>query len=276
MVALSTGLMLGGALLGGAGGLFGKKPKRMAPLERVTQRKSFTGPTGTATPDKFTYKALPGQEEAVSTSGINLNELLSKGLATDPARIKQFQDAYFQARAPRLTETQAGQRSKQAAGRAASGQSGSISAILGNRFLDDTHAQQINQLQSESVLGGENLANQALQQDLAKSNLYNNLIQQYFSNQMNAQSGTQNAFNAQLQNDLNIANQRNAATRGEFSANAPADNFNRFGNVVQGAIGGGMTGFNLAKGFGGGNGLQQPTGSAATPWQGFNNPSYGF
>jgi len=273
-----------GAALGGLSGLMKKKPKGVS-LNMANQRKDFASGTGTSTADGFTYNPLAGQQQAVDTSGVQLNKLLSGGLAVDPGRQARYQKAYYDSRAPQLQREQNIARNRANANRASSGAAGSMSAILGSQALDYNQQQQNNQLSNQSILGGEALANQALQQDAMRANVYNGQLQQFLSNQINAQSSNQNAFNAQAGLDLNFANQNNNATMQMFEANKARDSFSRFGNVLQGAIGGGIAGANLGNSFGSPSlsGVTPSTGGAASSaggGGGFNfstsNPLTGF
>jgi len=261
-------LLAGGAALGALSGAFGKKPKGIAPLEQAKQRGSFKSGTGTSTADGFTYNALPGQVQAVNTSGNQLNQLLSGGLAIDPNRQAKYQQAFYDSRAPQLAREQASTRNRANNARASSGASGSLAAILGQQALQTGQQNQLSQLQNQSVLGGEALANQALQQDAMRANIYNQQLQQYLGNQINAQASNQNAFNSQAGLDMNFANQRNGAALGTFNANKARDSFSRLGSIMNGAIGGGIAGMNAAKLFGGSSGV----GSSA-PLSMSNNPA---
>jgi len=258
-MAWAATAIAGGAVLGGLAGSLKKRPAGIGTLERVNQRKQFKSGIGTSTPTGFTYKPLQGQQQAVGTSANQLNQLLSGGLAIDPNRQANYQQAFLNSRLPFLQQQQAQQRSRQSASNAASGASGGIGAIYGNQALGQNQQLALNQLQNQSVLGGEALANQALQQDVQRAGIYNKQLQQFLNNQLNAQATNQNAFNAQAGLDINFANQHNGAKTAEFQGNKAHNNFSRFGNIASGAIGGGIAGMNAASTFGlgmpGGGGL---------------------
>jgi len=267
MVAPGIGTAIGAGLGGLAGGLFGGKSKKAPPMEIARQRAAFSGPLGRSTQTGFTYNALPGQLQAAGTSGTQLNQLLSQGLAIDPNRQARYQQAYYASRAPDMIRQQKQQQNQLNNARAASGQSGSMAAILGGSLLADNQARQLAQLQSQSVLGGEALANQALQQDAMRANVYNQQLQQLFGNRLNAMTGTQNAYNAQAQLDLAFVNQRNAARQGQFGTNLGLNRQHQTdlisgGMALANALGGGGLsgsgssggGFSFGALFGGGGG----------------------
>jgi len=258
-----VGGIIGGALGGLAGGLFGPKMKtvNLTPPKRIN---AFTGALGEATPTSFTFTQPQDRQAAVDAANRNLANIVGGGLAIDPARLNAFREAFFQARSPLLENQLKLRQNALNASVGAKGLTGSSGSILANQLFNEAANRQRQALLNQSIVGAENLANQALNQDVARLNAFGGLSQQDIANRLNAQAGTVgDLFNSQA-NELAFNNALNNIRLGNVQQRNLARQ-QRFGNIV-GGIG---AGFNLGKdifsGFGGSGSVSVP----AAPGGGF-------
>jgi len=155
-------------------------------------------------------QSLAGRQDINAQSGnanlanANLSGLLNNGLAIDPARLNAFRDAFIQARSPTLENSLTNQQNALNASQGAKGTVGSSGSLLANQLFQESANRQRNSLQNQGIVGSENLANQALNQDLARLGAFNNVGQQGFNNQLaaGAQNFGQDINSATLQNNL--------------------------------------------------------------------------
>jgi len=134
----------------------------------------------------------------------NVNSILNNGLAIDPARLNSFRDAFIQARSPTLENALTNQQNAINASQGAKGTTGSSGSLLQNQLFQQSANRQRNALQNQGIVGAENLANQALNQDLSRLGAFQNIGQQGFNNQLaaNNQNFGQNLASAGFQNGI--------------------------------------------------------------------------
>ena len=247
-----------GSLIGaGIGGIAGAlAPSGKAAFVNPNLITKFSGPLGTATRDGFTFNQDANRQAAVDFANQNLQGQLGNVLsAVDPNRIAAFQNAFINARRPQLEQALAQQQNKLNANIAGQGLAGSSSSLLAQALGRQLANQQRNQLFNQGIIGGENLANQALNQNLARFNAANAFSQQDIGNRLNAFNTTQNAFLNQNQFELGLNRRIN-----ELAKARAAQSQNRAKNIIGGITAGAQLGSGFGGGFGGGSGASAAMG----------------
>lgn len=248
-----------GSLIGGIAGAFAPKPG-VANFTQPDFVNQFSGPFGTATREGFEFDQDPNRQAAVDFANLGLEGSLADVMAgASPERIAEFQNAFLQARRPQLEEGITQQRQASEAGAAGQGITGSSADIFRRGREGELANRQRTQLFGESIMGGEALANQALQQDLAQLGATQGLSQQDFANQMAAMQGATGALRGSNQLELQrsrLANELEQKRAAQETNRRMAPWKNVIGGITAGAGFGGLS--NL---FGGGG----VSGSAASP-----------
>lgn len=263
-----------GAAAGGLGGLLGSgdAPK----LQTAKKIGKFNGALGTATPEGFNFQQDANRQAAVDSSNQQLSSLLAGGLNIDQNRLQGFQDAFLAQRQSALERNLAQQRQQANVQQSVAGTGGSSADLFRNALQGQSANEQRGNLLNQAITGRENLANQALQQQLAQGQFLGGLSQQDVGNQLNAQNATLNALFGSQGNEINYTNAVNQVADAN-AANKKSSN--KLGNFFSGALqggtgalsafgGGGDTG-GLGSFFGGGGGQpyarQSQIGSSFNP-----------
>lgn len=242
-IATAVAPTLIGSIGGGlVGGLLGGKTQAPAvtPAKKIDK---FAGALGTATDTGFTYQdPLAAQNKLAADQ---LTTQLAQGVAYDPAQAGQYQQAYLASRQPALEQNLQQQRQKQQASIGASGMAGSSGAAYQQALQNQFANQQRSTLTNEAVLGGQQLAQQDLQNKLASSGFLSNLTQQGLVNNPLAAQGTtaQNRVSSQA-SAIDYANQISGQNQQQFLNQAALDQ-QRLQNITGGAAAGAKLGQGL-------------------------------
>ena len=255
----AIGGVAGGLGLFGGGG--GGGPA-VVPPERINQ---YHSAFGTATPEGVTRYEDPNQSN-IDMARQGTTDILAGGLGAGDARLNEFQNAYFDARSPELERNIALQQQQQNIQSATRGTTGSSSDLFREALSNQQANEQRGNLLNQAIQGRENLANQALNQDLARAQYYGGVTQQGFNNQMGAAQFGANSL-AQSQGSANAFS--NAAS-GVAAGNAAIQNQNLANTIGMAQVAGnvGQNVSNNWNAFGSGNGSTQNdyTGSAYDNW----------
>lgn len=222
-----------GAVLGG---LFGNTPStpNFTPYSLPS---SFKSGLGTYQNGRFKYNYLPGQRRAANISGRKLDKLLAGGFGIRPQDQDRYRRAYYDARVGGLQKTFEQQRQRASNNIARSGTGGSLAGIVSQQLANSGQREALNQLQNQSILGGQQLADRAFQQNLAKANVYNQQLQQLFGNQLNAQNAAVNAYTGIGQLGLNQQQLQNQLAQ-QQAAYADRARNSRWNNIIAGGLAG--------------------------------------
>jgi hypothetical protein len=238
---MGFGLGLGAMALGGLAGAFA--PSGKANFVNPNFLSQFKGPMGTSTREGFKFSQDPNRQAAVDFSNQQLQGQLANVFAgASPERISQFQNAFIDARRPQLEEALTQQKQALEAGISGQGRAGSSAALFSQGRQGELANRQRSELFNQGIMGGEALANQALQQNLTKFDAGRAFSQQDIGNQLQAFNQTQGAFDRGNQLEL----QKNQLLN-QLAQKRAAQSGNKWKNI----IGGIAAGASLGQGFGG-------------------------
>jgi hypothetical protein len=171
---------------------------------RPDKIEEYTSPFGTATATGVSAYADPNQA-AIDSAQTGLAGVVGGGLGAGDAQIQQYRDAYTNARSPALERNLAQQAQQQNIQSATRGTAGSSSDLYQQALQNQFANEQRGVLQNQAIQGGEALSNQALNQDIARANLYGKVGQQGFANQLQAAQFGANALGSSQNSANNFA-----------------------------------------------------------------------
>jgi hypothetical protein len=186
----------------------GMTSPEVAKLEEAKRIDSTTNPYGTTTNTGYTPAVNPNQGN-VDAARLGMTGVLEGGLGAGQDRLNAFQDSYIADRQPaldrNLAQQQQAQNIQSDTRMTAGGSSDLTREALMNQFANEQQGQLLNQ----AIQGREGLANQALNQDVARANLYGGIGQQDFNNQMAGFGAGQQQFGASQGREFDFSNQAN-------------------------------------------------------------------